>query len=138
MNVAPRTLRAAFNQRHPRVSRYKKARVSSLSIKNKSLRIQYAKDHELHTMHNFWQHVHFTDETHFDSNQMFDERVLREEGTRYEPKNTQTMSIMKEVKLHVAASVSWHHKGALQFYNDEHDMPDIQIKKATQATHEKE
>lgn len=31
--------------------------------------------------------------------------------------------------MHVAASISWHHKGALQFYNDEHDMPDIQIQK---------
>ena len=35
---------------------------------------------------------------------------------------------MKGVKLHVAAFISWHHKGALQFYNDEHDLPDIQIK----------
>jgi hypothetical protein len=31
--------------------------------------------------------------------------------------------------LHIAASISWHHKGALQFYNDEHDMPDIEMKK---------
>lgn len=36
---------------------------------------------------------------------------------------------MKGVKLHVAASISWHHKGALQFYNDEHNTPAIQIKK---------
>ena len=36
---------------------------------------------------------------------------------------------MKRVKLHIAAFISWHHKGALQFYNDEHDMSDIQIKK---------
>ena len=40
------------------------------------------------------------------------------------------MPDMKGVQLHVAASVSWHHKGVLQCYNDEHDSPSIQIKKA--------
>lgn len=40
------------------------------------------------------------------------------------------MPKMKGVKLHVAASVSWHHKGELQFYNDEHDQPIVEIKKA--------
>ena len=42
----------------------------------------------------------------------------------------QPMPDMKGVKLHVAASVSWHHKGELQFYNDEHDKPAVEIKKA--------
>lgn len=60
---------------------------------------------------------------------MFQQRVLREEGTRYESENLQPIPDMKGVKLHVAASISWHHKGALQFYNDEHDKPDIQVKK---------
>ena len=41
----------------------------------------------------------------------------------------QQMPDMKGVKLHVAATISWHHKGALQFYNDEHDTLTIQIKK---------
>lgn len=93
LDVAPRALRAAFNQRHPRASRFKKAKVSSLSDKNKELRVQYAKEHEQkqHTVHNFWQFVHFTDEAHFDPDQIFDERVLREEGTRYQPENMQTM-----------------------------------------------
>lgn len=55
--------------------------------------------------------------------------MLIQTGTRYEPENMQQMPDMKGVKLHVAASISWHHKGALQFYNDENDTPDIQIKK---------
>ena len=129
LDVAPRTLRAAFNQRSPRASRFKKAIVRSISNKNKLLRKQYAESHKTHTVVDYWQYVHFTDEAHFDSDQMFQERTLREEGTRYEQENMQTMSDMKEVKLHVAASISWHHKGALQFYNDEHDMSDIQIQK---------
>ena len=73
--------------------------------------------------------MHFTNEAHFDSNQMFEERVLREKSTRYETKNLQTMFDMKKIKLHVAASISWHYKGTLQFYNDEHDVLEIQTKK---------
>jgi hypothetical protein len=41
----------------------------------------------------------------------------------------QSMPDMKEVKLHFAASVSWHHKSPLIFYNDEHDTPPMIIKK---------
>ena len=41
----------------------------------------------------------------------------------------QKMPDMKGVKLHVAASISWHHKGPLTFYNDEHDAPEIQVHK---------
>jgi hypothetical protein len=106
LNITPRTLRAAFNQRRFRASRFKKSRITTLSNKNKQLRVEYAKEHETHTIHNFWQYVHFTDEAHFDSNQVFEERVLREEDTRYNKENLQTMSIMKEVKLHVVVFVS--------------------------------
>ncbi len=49
--------------------------------------------------------MHFTDEAHFDPDQMYEERVLREEGTRYEPENMQTMPDIEGVKLHVAASI---------------------------------
>ena len=37
---------------------------------------------------------------------------------------------MKGVKLHVTVSVSWHHKGELQFYNDKHDQSIVEVKKA--------
>jgi hypothetical protein len=77
-----------------------------LSNKNKQLRVQYAKEHKSHTIENFWQHVHFTNEANFDSDQMYEERVLREEGTRYEAENLQTMPEMKKVKLHVVAFIS--------------------------------
>lgn len=39
------------------------------------------------------------------------------------------MPDMKNVKLHVVAFVSWHHKNVLQFHNDKHNSFDIQIKK---------
>jgi hypothetical protein len=133
LDVASRTLQVSFNQRKSRVSRYKKAWIKIISSKNRELRVQYAKEHKNHTIENFWQHVHFTDEAHFDFDQMFQQRILREENTRYESKNMQTVSDMKNVKLHVAAFISWHHKEALQFYNDEHDKFDIQIKKSLKS-----
>lgn len=64
LDVAPRTLRAAFNQRKPRASRFKKARVRALSQKNKRLRIQYGEFHQHHKIENYWQYVHFTDKAH--------------------------------------------------------------------------
>jgi hypothetical protein len=45
----------------------------------------------------------------------------------------QTMSSMKRVKLHINVFVSWHHKDALKFYNDEYDVFDIQIKKSRKS-----
>ncbi len=53
LNICPRALGAAFNQRKPRTSRFKKVRVRSLSKKNKALRVQYAKKHEMHNIDNF-------------------------------------------------------------------------------------
>lgn len=58
-----------------------------LSQKNKKLRIQYGEFHQHHTIENYWQYFHFTDEAHFDPSQTFEERILREEGTRYETEN---------------------------------------------------
>ncbi len=106
INVERRTLQRAFHNRIPRVTRFKKGRIRTLSQKNKSLRIQYGKDHQHHTIDDYWQYVHFTNEAHFDPSQTFEERVLREEGTRYESENLQKMPDMKGVKLHVAASIS--------------------------------
>jgi curved DNA-binding protein CbpA len=133
LNVASRTLRAAFNQRSSRVFWFKKKIIWSINNKNKLLRKQYAETHKMHTVVDFWQYVHFTNEAHFDSNQMLQKQTLREEDIRYEKKNMQTMSNMKRIKLHVVVFISWHHKEVLQFYNDEHDMSDIQIKKSRKS-----
>jgi thiol:disulfide interchange protein len=131
-------LQSAFNHRISRVLRFKKARVRTLSQKNKKLRIQYEKDHEYHTAIDYWQYVHFTNKTYFDLNQTFEERVLREENTRYQFENLQKMLEMKKkVKVHVAVFISWHHKKALQCYNDEHNMPEIQIKKSRKSRKKK-
>jgi hypothetical protein len=54
LNIASRTLRASFNQRHSRVSRFKKTRITSLNNKNKQLRVEYVKKHKTHIIDNFW------------------------------------------------------------------------------------
>lgn len=54
---------------------------------------------------------------------------MRQKGTRYESQNIKESSDLKGVIFHIAASVSWHHKGPLQFYNDENDFPDFKISK---------
>ena len=77
--------------------------------------MQYGLDHQHHTIENFFQYVHFSDEAYFDPDQTYNQFILREEGTRYEPENMQSMPDIKGVKLHVAASISWHHKGAFAY-----------------------
>jgi hypothetical protein len=96
--------------------------------------MEYDRRHQAVTVHSFWQYIHFTDEAHFDPGESYSKRVLREEGTRYEPQNMQPMPDMKGVKLHFAASISWHHKSPLLFYNDEHDPPPVSPK--SPASHE--
>jgi hypothetical protein len=73
--------------------------------------------------------VHFTNETHVDLEELYSKRILREQDTRYESENMQSMLDMKEVKLHFAAFVFSHHKSFLIFYNDEHDTSSMIIKK---------
>lgn len=105
-----------------KVQRYKKAIVRSISSKNTRQRETYGWDHQGHTIANFWQFVYFTDECHIDPHQISQAYVLRPQGTRYNVENLQQEPLTTTgVKLHLAASVSWHHKSPLQFYNDEND-----------------
>ena len=48
LDAAPRTLRRAFNNRIPRVGRYKMAKVRTISKQNKELRVQYGREHQNH------------------------------------------------------------------------------------------
>ena len=85
----------------------------------------------------FWCDVHFTDEAHIDPSSVFNQTILREEGTRYEPENLQEVPKSEGVKLHVAASVSWFHKGPIKFYNDENDPPEMPVPKPRKPRHGK-
>lgn len=129
LNCTARTLQRECKRRRPKAGRYRMAKVKMISEKNKRLRVEYGKRHRDETLKSFWQYIHFTDEAHVDPDQVHSEHILREEGTRYEAENMQPMPDMKGVKFHFAASISWHHKGKLQFYNDEHDPPLVVTKK---------
>ena len=129
LNCTKRTMQRACKRRTPKAGRYRMLKVKEISPKNRKLRVEYGHRHKDETIESFWQYVHFTDEAHADPGELYSKRVLREEGTRYEPENMQSMPYMKGVKLHFAASVSWHHKSPLIFYNDEHDTPPVIIKK---------
>ena len=64
-----------------------------------------------------------------DPGAMARERVFREEGTALEPENLQEMPAFQGTKLHISAEISWYKIGELQFYNDENDPPEVEIKR---------
>jgi hypothetical protein len=130
LNCTSRIMKRACSRRKLKAGRYRMIIVKLISLKNKQLRVKYDRRHVIETVNSFWQYVHFTDEAHLDSNEVFSKRVLREESTRYEAANMQVMSQMKKVKLHFETSISWHHKSPLIFYNDQHDSSFVVIKKS--------
>lgn len=71
LNVSRRTLQRAMHQRSPRAGRFKMAKVRSISNRNKELRVQYGREHQDHTVWNFFQYVHWSDEAHFDPDQTY-------------------------------------------------------------------
>jgi transposase len=129
LNCTSRIMKRACSRRQPKAGRYRMTIVKPISLKNRQLRVEYDHRHVTETMDSFWQYVHFTNETHLNPNEIFAKRVLREQSTRYEAANMQVMPQMKEIKLHFEASISWHHKSPLIFYNDEHDSSLVIIEK---------
>lgn len=80
-------------------------------------------------MKSFWQYVTFTNEAHVDSNQMHRDCIFKKENIQLHSNNLQKMSDTQKVKLHMTDFVSWHVKGSLIFYNNEHDSSLVQVKK---------
>jgi hypothetical protein len=117
-----RTLQIALRDRANHARRYKSVRIKQLSNSNKEKRKKYGKEHQEKTIDDFWANIYFTDEAHIDPSEVFQQYILREEGTRYEPENIQELPEKKGTKLHIAAWVNWHQKAEkLEFYNDEND-----------------
>ena len=105
-----------------RARRRKKAWVRAISKVNQQKRVAYCTAHQGDTIQDYWQYIHFSDEAHIDPYQSSTEWILRPDGERLLPENMQMEHFDNpSQRLHIAASVSWHHKGALQFYNDENN-----------------
>lgn len=95
-------------------------RQKKLSAKNRQERIEYAVEHQHHTVDNYFQYVTYTDEAHFCENESPAPLILREEGTADEPENVVERGQKETVSLHIAGWVNWHAKcDKLEFYNDE-------------------
>jgi hypothetical protein len=131
LGVTTRTLRANLRDRKD-AGRYKKAPVPPLSEQNRNRRIQYGRDHQEKTITNWWQYVYFTDEVHFNSVDLAYQTQweTRQRGAARSRRLQPTPKVPFNVTLHVAAGVTYNHKGAFIFYNDEHE-PDIKVYKPT-------
>jgi hypothetical protein len=77
-----------------------------ISAKNREERVAYGKRHKDASFDN----IVFTDEAHIDPAAQTQGRVLREQGTRYNPENIQERKPLKGVRLHIAAWISWEGK----------------------------
>lgn len=111
-----RTLQRRMSEREPRVIRSKRPRTEQISEVNKAKRKDYGHTYKDETVESLWQWIHWTDEAHIDRAIAVNQYIFREEGN-YEG------YVMEEpapnhLVLHIAASVSWHHKSDLIFYND--------------------
>lgn len=105
-----------------RSRKYKQAFVRKvLSTFQIAARIAYAEQYVGQSFDECFKYVMFTDEAHIDPTSQRVGQILREEGTRYDDENIQRRVAKSGSRFHIAASVSWYHKGKLMFYNDEED-----------------
>ena len=96
------TLQETLHRSTKNARRYKSMQVKQLSKKNKEQRKKYGQEHQNKTIDDFWSRVFFTDEAHIDPSEVFQQFILREEGTRYESENIQELPEKKGVVLHIA------------------------------------
>jgi DDE superfamily endonuclease len=107
--------------------RFKRRTASKISDKNKKDRIQYGHANGRKAgknIENFWKWVYFTDEAHFNSKDLanYQDYELRRRGHPEDalpPQEIDQSSL--NVTLHVAAGISYNHKGIFLFYNDPAD-----------------
>ena len=125
--ITTRTLQWNLSTHADGASLFKKVKSKALKPQTKKARKNYGEEHFHHTIQNFWQYVNFTDEKHVDPGQVMRERILRKPGTAFEQENVQEMPNFQGITLHLATSISWHHKGRLQWYNDEKHQPEVTI-----------
>ena len=89
LNIHERILRRNLRSRTRNAKMYRKAAVKEIGVKNKKDRIKHGELHKDEDFNEFWKNVWFIDEAHYDPSEDSIERVLREEGSRYKPENTQ-------------------------------------------------
>jgi hypothetical protein len=101
--------------------RFKKGYTSEISDNNKTKRVEYGEEHKEKTLTGFWQWVWFTDEVHLLSAKLqnapeYELRFPGQERRKESLKETKSSGLA--VTIHIAAGVSYNHKGPLIFYKD--------------------
>jgi transposase len=100
--------------------RVKKRKTKAISKKNKKWRVDWGNKHRNLTIHKYWQWCYFTDESHFDAEELsykaeYDYIMA---GERDQQQLQETTSADYKGKVHVAGGVSYNGKGFFGFYHD--------------------
>ena len=121
--VKIRQLQRKLREHTNNAQKYQQAYIKKeISKKNREERTDYGERHQHANIEDFWSHVLFTDEAHIDPGSRAQGRILREQGTRYDPENIQERGSKQGNKLHIAGWINWYEKSSnLIFYNDEED-----------------
>ena len=129
LGYSVRCLQTSLRQRRRNAKLYSKAKVKSVSPKNKDIRQDYDHNYGDEDVEHFWAFVGWTDEAHLNPTAMSAGHILREEGqeSRYAPENVAEIKPLEGVVLHISAFVSYWHKGKLTFYNDPNDIPELNV-----------
>jgi hypothetical protein len=122
LNCTTRTLRANLRDRR-NASRFKQKSIAPISDKNRDLRIQYGQDHQNKTVRDWWQYVYFTDEAHFNSVDLSykSQYETRQQGSQPLRRIQPNQKAPLNLTLHVAAGISYNHKGVFTFYKDPYE-----------------
>jgi hypothetical protein len=120
LNFHYRTLQHALLTRR-KARRYKKRKTRKISPENKEIREKYGYEHAGKTIRGYWRYVYFTDEVHFDSEDLsysaeYEYRVEGEysDGEEYQATN----NALWKGAVHVAGGITYDHKDFFTFYRD--------------------
>jgi hypothetical protein len=129
LNCTTRTLRSNLRDRK-NAGRYQTTPVPPLSEKNRDLREKYGCTYQKKTIRDWWQYVYFTDEAHFNSVDLAykTQYETRQRGATRSKRLQPTPKIPFNVTLHMAAGVSYNHKGVFIFYHNPSE-PDQKVYK---------
>lgn len=119
LDCHPHTLQQNLSKRK-NARRYKMYPTSYISPANKARRTEYGEKHQGKSLMSWWQYIYFTDEVHFNSKEMSFKptRELRQRGQRPTRPINEAPAPTLDVTVHVAAGISYNHKGPLIFYHD--------------------
>ena len=80
--------------------------MTKLDQKHYAIRVEYGIRYKPYTVDNFWQFIHFINEAYTNLSAEGTRRILKEEGTTYEPENLQYRSDLEGYSIYIVALVS--------------------------------